>query len=97
MIDKMDSVFGIVLSPETLAERFYKATKKADEKVVMWRCRLESMLVRIVERGLASDKSTMLRNKCWHGLYDSTLTNVLRYRFDLGGHIRGVLINNLLL
>jgi len=84
ILTKFDVVFGIVLSMEHLLEDFYNATQLPTEKVVVWGCRLESILSRLRDRGLSSDSNVMLRSRFWHGLSDLKIKNALRHRFDNG-------------
>ena len=91
ILTKFDVVFGIVLSMEHLLEDFYNATQLPTEKVVVWGCRLESILSRLRERGLSSDSNAMLRSRFWHGLSDLKIKNALRHKFDNGDSFQELL------
>ena len=84
LAEKLDIVFGVVVSAETLLGDFYNSSQRVDEKVVIWGCRLESLLARIIEQGLDADTHQMMRTRFWHGLCDSSIKHALRHRFDHG-------------
>lgn len=73
ILQKMDSVYGSVQQAEMLLASFYSAKQESDENVSVWSCRLEDMLVRVVDAGeVRPDKmDSMLRAKFWTGLRPS--------------------------
>ena len=85
ILQKFDTIFGIALTSEVLLEDFYTAKQKAEEKAVVWSCRLERLFKNACERGFATpDSNNMLRNKFWAGLNDDRIKNAIRHGFDAG-------------
>lgn len=83
IIKKLQGVFGVVETSETLLSNFYSAKQRDDETVVSWGCRLEDLLDRakeleIVEPG---NMNEMLRTQFWRGL-TRKLKDASRYKFD---------------
>lgn len=83
IIAKLQGVFGIVESSETLLANFYAAKQHDDETVVSWGCRLEDLLDRAQELGVVEQDNVneMLRTQFWRGL-TRNLKDASRYKFD---------------
>ncbi len=83
IITKLQGVFGLVETSETLLTDFYAARQRDDESVVSWGCRLEDLLDRAKQQGVVSQDSMndMLRTKFWGGL-TRKLKDASRYKFD---------------
>lgn len=83
ILDKFDTVYGIVeTAEETLAE-FYSARQKQQEDVSAWGCRLEELLDRAARAGVIHDRDIdeMLRRRFWSGL-QPRLKEASRHNFD---------------
>ena len=83
VIKKLQGVFGVVETSETLLANFYSAKQRDDETVVSWGCRLEDLLDRAKEQGIVESESVdeMLRTQFWRGL-TRNLKDASRYKFD---------------
>jgi len=84
IVEKMDGLYGNVLTGEALVQKFYSARQKPDEPVAKWGCRLEGIISQAVTRGKV-DKgamNSMLRTKFWADLHDENLKAATRYKFD---------------
>lgn len=83
IMEKFESVYGVVDSKECLLSKFYSAKQGAEEDVTSWSCRLEDILSQAVEKGLvgASDTNEMLRSMFWTGLRQD-LKDVSGYKFE---------------
>lgn len=87
MLLKFQSLYGTVLSGETLLQRFYGEKQGDQESCVQWSCRLEDYIYEAMEQGTVSpdtvDKS--LSSRFWSGLHDDRIKNALRHREDSHG------------
>ncbi len=85
IIQKLEGLFGDVLSGESLIQKFYAESQKPDETVSSWGCRLEQLLTSAVEKGkiLDSAKNDMLRSQFWGNLYSEQLKNACRHKYDI--------------
>lgn len=83
ILRKLEDVYGVVDTGETLLAEFYGAKQGKDEDVTSWSCRLESILDRAMERHpVARDvMNEMLRSRFWNGLTQK-LKDVSRHKFD---------------
>ena len=70
LLVKLDSIFGIVDTKETVLARFYSAKQGENEDVATWSCRLEDLLMEAIDAGLVDqdESNSMLRNMLWTGL-----------------------------
>jgi len=85
ILDKLDVIFGNVLSTEALFEEFYTARQEQEEGIASWACRLESLLAKAsVSNASQDDTSRMLRSKFWGGLREERIKNGIRHRYDAG-------------
>lgn len=84
LLEKMEVVFGEVLSAEQLLEGFYSAKQKANESVATWGCRLEELVDKARRKGAieGSAVEAMLRTKFWSGLASPEVKMALRHLFD---------------
>ena len=93
ILDKFDVIFGTALSSEALIEDFYTARQKGSEPVVVWGCRLESLLTQARDKGIISGNTEeMLRTKFWSGIHNIGVKNAIRHRFDAGESFQQLLI-----
>lgn len=83
ILDKFDTVYGIVETGEETLSEFYSARQKETEDVSTWGCRLEELLDRAVHAGVIHDRDTdeMLRKRFWAGL-QPRLKEASRHKFD---------------
>ena len=83
MIEKLESVFGNVVSGESLVQEFYNAYQKADESSTLWGIRLEDLFEKARDKGHVTNeqRENMLRNKFWRGLYRTDLKNATHVYF----------------
>ena len=70
LLVKLDSIFGIVDTKETVLARFYSAKQDEKEYVATWSCRLEDLLMEAIDACLLdqAESNSMLRNMLWTGL-----------------------------
>ncbi|XP_063447782.1 uncharacterized protein LOC134727334 [Mytilus trossulus] len=83
IIDKMDSIYGIVDPKEALLAQFYTARQEQDEDVSTWGCRLEDIYNKARRQGkiYEEDVEDMLRSMFWKGLKPE-LKRISGYKFD---------------
>ena len=81
IIDRLDGLFGDVLSGEDPMQKFYNESQQADESVANWSCRLESILNKAIQGGkvLSESKDQMLRSKFWNDLFDERVKSATRH------------------
>lgn len=99
VLTKMERIFGNILPPEAILERFYSAKQLEVERVATWACRLEDSLSKLQD---CQDKHnplvsaevarTMLRTKFYSGLRPGALRNALRHTFDGGASYEELLV-----
>ena len=89
VLGKFEKVFGNILPPEAILEKFFSAKQIDGERVATWACRLEDILAKLQDTQDESsplvDKSaaaTMLRNKFFSGLRMGQIKNAIRHQFD---------------
>jgi hypothetical protein len=84
IINKLEVNFGEPALKGVTMKEFYNCCQRADESVTSFGCRLESILDQACESGLVSDinRSEMLCDRLWSGLYSSTLKNNTRHKLD---------------
>ena len=72
ILEKLDGLYGNVLTGEALVQQFYSARQKPEEPVAKWGCRLEGILSQAVSRGKVDKAAmnSMLRTKFWTDLHD---------------------------
>jgi len=69
VLEKLDSIYGIVEQAEDLMENFYAAKQMPKESVASWSCRLEDLLYRSSEQNrLPGSTNDMLVSKFFSGL-----------------------------
>ncbi|XP_071142173.1 uncharacterized protein [Mytilus edulis] len=83
IIDKMDSIYGIVDQKEAFLAQFYTARQEQDEDVSTWGCRLEEIYNKARRQGkiYEEDAEDMLRSMFWKGLKPE-LKRISGYKFD---------------
>jgi len=83
ILQKFDSVFGIIDTKETLLAKFYSARQGENEDVTSWSCRIEDIWSRAMERGLVESRNAneMLRSMFWTGLR-TDLKNISGHKYD---------------
>lgn len=83
ILQKFDSVYGIIDTRESLLAKFYSAKQGDTEDVTSWSCRLEDILGRAIEKKIVSkvDSNGMLRSMLWTGLR-TDLKNISGHKFD---------------
>lgn len=81
ILQRFDSVYGIVDDNENLLSQFYSASQKENEDVSEWSCRLEDLLNKVIQNGeiVPTNTDQMLRNMFWNGLAENLK--------DITGHI----------
>lgn len=81
---KLQSLYGTVMSGNTVLEHFYSEPQRVGEPCTKWSTRLEDLCHVAVEKGVVSRESmpTMLRDRFWAGLRDLQIKNALRHRKD---------------
>ena len=94
LIDKMDMVFGKVLPPEAVLEKFYTARQKRNERVAEWACRIEGLLEELKPRQPMTRDTidTMLRTKFFSGLCQEQIKVAIRHKYDAGESYNGLLM-----
>ena len=84
ILEKFDTVYGIVETGEETLSEFYSAHQKESEDVSAWGCRLEELLDRALRAGVIQDRDVgeMLRRRFWAGL-QPRLKEASRHSFDI--------------
>ena len=87
LLEKMDSVYGLVDGKEKLFAEFYSAKQKPGETTSMWGCRLEDLLSKVAVFGeiKPEDYDSRLREMFWTGLRSDIK--------DVSGHLFNSSIN----
>lgn len=83
ILEKFESVYGVVDTKESLLARFYSAKQRDDEDITTWSCRLEDILSQAVEKKIirAADTNEMLRSMFWTGMRQD-LKDISGYKFE---------------
>lgn len=83
IIQKLNSIYGVVESKEELLAEFYRAKQRDDETVTSWSCRLEDILGKAADKGLVrrQDMDSMLRSMLWTGL-KTPLKDISGHKYD---------------
>lgn len=105
VLEKMDSMFGIILPPESILESFFSAKQTETETIANWACRLESILEQFrrqkqntdtdeegAEDAVLEDEETMLRRKFFSGLHSGPVKAALRHKLDTGKSYKELLV-----
>lgn len=72
-LDKLDIVFGNVISTEAVFKNFYSARQMPKEPVASWACRHEDILQKASRRLHLTSLGVMLRSKIWSLLSDGNI------------------------
>lgn len=83
ILEKLESVYGIVDAGETILAQFYAAKQGVEENVSTWAFRLEGLLDKAKEVGQIVDRDVdeMLRSRFWMGLRHG-LRQTSRHKYD---------------
>lgn len=83
ILDKLDSVYGVVDTKESILARFYAARQGETEDIATWSCRLEDLLAKAVEKELVQPREVndMLKGMLWTGMR-SDLKSIFGYKVD---------------
>ncbi|VDH91924.1 Hypothetical predicted protein [Mytilus galloprovincialis] len=83
IMEKFESVYGVVDTKESLLAKFYSAKQKVDEDITSWSCRLEDILSQAVDRKLVkpTDTNDMLRSMFWTCMRQD-LKDISGYKFE---------------
>ena len=70
LMEKMDSIYGVVDEQETIMSEFYNAKQHDDEDISTWSCRLEAILDKAISLGKvpSPQADAMLHDMLWKGL-----------------------------
>lgn len=70
IIQKLDSIYGIVVEKEDILLEFYSVRQREDEECVRWSCRLEDILNKVIQKNFidCSQFEEMLRIMFFKGL-----------------------------
>lgn len=84
ILEKLEGLYGNVLTGEALLKQFYTASQQPEESVAAWGCRLESILSQALACGQVekSAMDRMLRKKFWSELHDDRIKMATRHRID---------------
>lgn len=82
ILEKLDGIYGIVSSNESIVQKFYMEKQRESENVAEYSIRLENMLQKAKDYIDPKTKNEMLRSKLWNGLKDSQLKNATRFKFE---------------
>ena len=85
ILQKLETLYGNVLTGEALVKQFCTESQRPDESVAAWGCRLEEILSQAVTSGSVDKASmdNMLRKKFWSELHDDRLKVATRHKCDL--------------
>lgn len=84
ILEKLEGLYGNVLTGEALIKQFYTEAQRPDETVASWGCRLEQILTQAATRGQVDKTAmdSMLRKKFWGELYNEKIKMAVRHRLD---------------
>lgn len=83
VVNKLQSLYGSVLSGPAILERFYKE-QQGDVSCAKWSITLENWIYQAAEKKAipVSSISLTLKHKFWSGLEDKNIKNALRNRYE---------------
>lgn len=100
ILDKMDSMFGNILQPESILETFFSAKQTETESVTAWACRLEHLLEQLRQQQQNHQTATrdtnaeeMLRRKFFSGLHSGPVQAALRHKLDSDASYKDLLVS----
>ncbi|XP_046342470.2 uncharacterized protein LOC124123221 [Haliotis rufescens] len=85
ILAKLDSIYGVVSSADTLLQDFFTDCQKDSESVATWACRLEDTLMKVKMKGDFINEGSgdcILKTKFWSGLKNDRLKDATRHKFD---------------
>jgi hypothetical protein len=84
ILEKLEGLYGNVLTGEALLKQFDTASQQPDESIASWGCRLERILSQALACGQVekSAMDRMLRKKFWGELLDDRIKMATRHRID---------------
>ena len=84
IIDRLETVFGNVVTGDSILEEFHTATQKQDETVVAWGLRLEELMHKAISKGNVKreDSDNLLKRRFWRKLKSEKLRNATRSKFE---------------
>ena len=88
IVEKLQSLYGSVLSGDALLEKFYSASQKGNppdkETCAQWSNRLEDLIYQATEKGAIATESVpgSLKRRFWSGLFNPLIKSDLRHRLE---------------
>lgn len=81
ILTKLHSMYGTVLSGESILQKFYSEPQTSTESCAQWAARVEELCYCALEKKAieASTIPDMLRSRFWRGLRDERLKNATRH------------------
>ena len=82
IIRKLDAIYGMVCTGQTILQRFYSDSQSTSERVAEWACRLEDLAYKAVEKEMMTREAApnILKTQFWSGLRDPRLKDALWHR-----------------
>ena len=84
IMQKLDSLYGLVISGDTLMTKIYGEPQRPDEGCTQWATRLEDLCYLAADKGAVdrSSMNTMLASRFWSGLNNNDIKTALRTSKD---------------
>ena len=84
ILDRLETVFGNVVTGDSILEEFHSAAQKHDETVVAWGLRLEELMHKAISKGNVKreDSDNLLKRMFWRKLKSEKLRNATRSKFE---------------
>ena len=84
ILDRLETVFGNVVTGDSILEEFHTATQKQDETVVAWGLRLEELMHKAISKGNVKreESDNLLKRRFWRKLKSEKLRNATRSKFE---------------
>ena len=88
IVEKLQSLYGSVLSGDALLEKFYSASQKGNppdkETCAQWSNRLEDLIYQATEKAAIAKESVpcSLKRRFWSGLFNPLIKSDLRHRLE---------------
>ena len=83
ILEKLNGIYGIVSSNESIIQQFYLEQQKENENVAQYSIRIENMLQKTKDYISPITKNEMLRSKLWNGLRVPQLRNASRFKYEM--------------
>ena len=84
ILERLKTVFGNVVTGDSILEQSHTAVQKQDETVVAWGHRLEELMQKAIDKGHVKreESDNLLKRRFWRNLKSERLRNATRSKFE---------------